>query len=129
MPKKHKKGRTTKSAGAATRRTVRESAVQSAADRDREHEMLDWILSQWLLADAGLLSRDKIEMLNARLPGWREHYTDDEAAHALVCDNGELQDALESWWNALELPGAPTTYAEIQIEAKLEAAARPADRR
>jgi hypothetical protein len=120
MPKKHRKYRTTKSAGAATRRTIRESAVLSAADRDREHEMFDWILNQWLLADASLLSRDKIEMLNARMPGWREHYTNDDAAHALICDNRELQDALESWWNALELPGAPMTYAEIQVKAKLE---------
>jgi hypothetical protein len=84
--------------------------------------MYDWILTQWFLHDAGLLSQEKVEHLNAALPGWFEAYSIEEnGGHPLVCENQDLHDAFEENWNAHRLSAIPLTFAEIQIKAKLEA--------
>lgn len=121
MPKKRNKGRTTKSSSAVAGHPIRKSALPTASKSDiHEHELFDWILAQWLLADSGLLPKYKVESLNKLSPDWFRNYTANDAAHAIVCEDTELQDALEAWWNARKLSDEPMTYTEIREKALSE---------
>ena len=85
-----------------------------------EQEPYDWLLEQRILLEADALEHDKIDQLNANIPGWDEVVTDNEFGHALAADHPGLNTALEIWWNAKGLSSSPLTFAEIRIKAALK---------
>lgn len=96
--------------------------LPSTASSDKEeHVLADWLLTQQLFNEAGVLPADKVAQLDEALPGWMDDYTDGSGAHALCCDNEELQFAFEIWWNLLGLSETNLTFTEIRLMAALEA--------
>ena len=78
----------------------------------------DWLLTQRLLHEVGQLEPEKVEALNERLPGWDVPADGDELAHALVTDNTELNNALETWWNAQGHSPEPMSISEIRARGQ-----------
>jgi hypothetical protein len=85
----------------------------------REHKLFDWMVIQSLHKELGILDADKVAQLEVIVPNWFAKYSK-EFPHALNCDNVELQQAFETWWNTEGLSEFPMTYPEIQLKAALE---------
>lgn len=87
---------------------------------ETEDELFQWLLTQRLLHDVGLLEPEEVELLNRKTPGWDSPLTSDELAVALNRDNPDLNSAFERWWNLTNMSETPMTFAEIQVKAAME---------
>lgn len=85
-----------------------------------EDELFQWLLTQRLLHDVGLLQPERVEHLNRRTPGWDAPLTSDEVAVAMNRDNPDLNSAFERWWNLNHISDTPLTFAEIRVKAAME---------
>lgn len=108
--------------GKAKKKNGSKHTGTSRQDSDMtEPALYDWMLAQRILHDAGALDAWKVGELRS-FPGSPidEAPTDDELGHAIYVDHEELNEALETWWNTMQLSSIPLTFAEIRVKAALE---------
>jgi hypothetical protein len=87
----------------------------------REHDAYDFILTQWFLHEAGLLSPDRVLALNTSAPGWFEYHSfETNGGHPFVCDNPELRSAFTANWNAHGFSERYMTFDQIRAKAERE---------
>ena len=90
-----------------------------------EQELYQWLLTQRILHEAGLLEPAQVARLDTmnvgtKVPRWDSPLTDEDWGHALTADNPELNAAFEAWWNATGMSPEPMTFAEIKAKALAE---------
>lgn len=90
-----------------------------------EHELYQWLLTQRILHEAGLLEPDQVALLDTMNDGtellkWNAPLTDEDWGHAMDADHPELNAAFEAWWNATGMSPEPMTFAQIKAKALAE---------
>lgn len=94
--------------------TVRPSATESFT-ADEEHELAEWLLTQRLLHEAGLLEKSKVDDLTRAHSDWDSPSTDTERAYAILSGSAELTAAVQRWYQVLGASQRPNTSNQPRV--------------
>ena len=88
--------------------TVRPSTTDSFT-ADEEHELAEWLLTQRLLHEAGLLEKSKVDDLARAHSDWYSPSSETERAYAILSGSAELTAAVQRWYQVLGASRRPNT--------------------